>query len=340
MADPLRVILVGAGVMGSYHLRVLQAHPGIALAAVVDANLDQARAATRGMQTPCFPALADALDEVEADAACIATPAHTLAALAHEALAAGLAVLVEKPMATSEADAQALVEDARERGRLLAVGLVERCNPAVVALQAKLADGAAGRVYQVHARRLSPFPARESPTGVALDLATHDLDVVRFLLDSEVVRVYAETAERTPHGAEDLLSASLRLESGVTGVLEVNWLTPTKVRELSVTTEAGLFVVNYITQDLAYYQHPVADNEWDPLRTLRGPGEGDMIRYGIARREPLAVQWDRFAAAVRGEGAPAADGSDGLAALSLARAIQQSGREHRPVVPGYRAVAA
>ena len=333
-----RGIVVGLGVMGGYHLRVLRQHPDAELVALVDPAHERREAASDGSALPTFESLDQALSEVEADFACIAAPARFLPQLALEALRADLAVLVEKPMGVVEEDAARVVTEAAERNLLLAAGLVERCNPAVIALRAKLEAGEGGRIYQVHARRLSPYPGRESPTGVALDLATHDVDVIRFVCDSEVQRVYAETAEREPRGREDLLSASLRLDSGTTGVLEVNWLTPTKVRQLSVTCEAGMFVVDYLTQDLTYFAHPRTDIEWDTLRMMRGTGEGDMVRYGIARREPLVVQWDRFLAALRSEGVPAATGADGLAALSIGRAIQRSGAEHAPVAPSYRQV--
>ncbi len=339
-AGRARGILIGLGTMGSYHLRVLQAHPEAELVALVDPEEERRTAATASSGVPAFASLEDALAATGADFACVATPAGSLAPTAHEALAAGLGVLVEKPMALTVRDARALVEDADARGALLAVGLVERCNPAVLALRQHLDSGEAGRIYQVHARRLSPYPGRQSPTGVALDLATHDVDVIRYLLGSEVERVYAETAERGQGGTEDLLSASLRLDNGATGVLEVNWLTPTKVRQLAVTCEAGMFVVDYLTQDLTFFSHPRQDIEWDTLRTMRGTGEGDMVRYGLVRKEPLRVEWDRFLAALRGEEPAAAAGQDGLAALSIARAIQRSGEEHLPVVPSYREAAA
>jgi UDP-N-acetylglucosamine 3-dehydrogenase len=240
-------------------------------------------------------------------------------------------------MALDEDAAIEFEAEAQRRGQLLAVGLVERCNPAVQALQLLLDEGTAGRIHQVHARRLSPYPGRESPTGVALDLATHDLDVIRFITRSEYARVYAETASYgEDKSREDMVCASLGLDSGAIGMVDVNWMTPTKVRQLSVTCEGGMFVVDYLTQDITFHQHPRSDIEWDVLRMLRGTGEGDMLRYGIARREPLAVQWDLFLAALEGRGEPAATGHDGLAALSTARAIQRSGAEHSTIVPTYR----
>jgi UDP-N-acetylglucosamine 3-dehydrogenase len=270
-----RGILVGLGRMGGYHLRVLSALAGVEVVAVVDPSPERRATVPEGIRA--FGELGEALSAVRADFACVSTPARALAESAQLAIEAGLAVLVEKPMAVDEESATALVAEAHRCGTLLAVGLVERCNPAVEALRALLAQDTAGRIYQMHARRLSPYPARESPVGVALDLATHDLDVIRYVTGSEVDRVYAETAGRAEQSDGDLVSATLRLDSGTTG---------------------------------------------------------------IARREPLVIQWERFLTALRGEGEPAASGADGLAALSIARAVEESGRFHGAVRPGYREILA
>ena len=334
--QPLRGIVVGLGVMGSHHLRVLRSLPGAKVVAVVDPN-DERRSRVRPADGTIaeHESLSDALGAHEADFACLAAPVDRLPELAQEALEAGLAVLVEKPMAPTEAEAEELIRLADERSLLMSVGHVERFNPAVVALKEKLAQKPLGRIYQLHARRLSPYPDRNNLSGVALDLATHDLDVMRHVTGQEVVRVFAETAERGGDGVEDLVCASLRFEDDSTGLLEVNWLTPTKVRELTVTGERGMFVVDYLTQDLRFYEHPRAAIEWEALGVVRGSDEGDMIRYAIARREPLLVQWESFLAAVRTGGPPPVPGREGLAALSIATAIRRSGHEHEPVVPAY-----
>jgi predicted dehydrogenase len=213
---------------------------------------------------------------------------------------------------------------------------VERFNPAVTALKEKLDAGAIGRIHQLHARRLSPHPNRDTRLGVAIDLATHDVDVMRYLTGSEVQRVFAEVAERAQNGVDDLVCGTIRFDDETTGLLEVNWLTPTKVRELSVTGEGGMFVVDYLTQDLRFYEQPRKTIDWDTLGVVRGTDEGDMIRYAIARREPLVLEWDAFLDAVR-TGAPApVAGEDGLAALSISRALRESGRTHTPIRPVYR----
>ncbi len=327
-----RGVVVGLGAMGSVHLRVLSQIDGVEVVAGVDSS-EERRAA---LSVPGFETLTEALAETRPDFVCLATPAAALPVLATEAIEAGVAVLVEKPLAAEEADALRVVELAEERGVLLGVGHVERCNPAVIALKEKLDAGAIGAVYQLHARRLSPFPDRDSMLGVSLDLATHDIDVMRYLTGSEVERVYAETAQRLHDTAEDLIAASLRFENGSAGLLEVNWLTPTKVRELTVTGEQGTFVLDYLRQELSHYEHPTRRNEWDALASMRGGGEGDMIRYALKRREPLRVEWEAFLEALDTGGQAMATGWDGYAAMSTARAIQRAGRDHQVGVPGYR----
>ena len=336
--SPLRGVVVGLGVMGALHLRVLRGIPGVQITAVVDpdpARRDRATASEAGARG--YATLPEAVDAQKLDFACVAVPVGLLAPCGHEALAAGLHVLVEKPTAATQEQALELVRDAEARGLLLGVGHVERFNPAVVALRERIQQGLIGRVHLMHSRRLSPFPNRQGSRGVARDLATHDIDVMRYATGEEIDRVYAETASPLGTGCEDLLCATLRFEQGATGLLECNWMTPTKVRQLSVLGEGGMLVVDYLAQTLEFYEHPSRVTEWDALGAVRGGGEGDMTRYALTRREPLRVQWESFLAAVRDGGAAPVDGRDGLAALSTALAILRSGERHEAVVPDYRA---
>lgn len=336
-SHPLRAVVAGLGVMGMHHLRVLSELDGVAPVAVVDPDATRRAAAERRYPSVRgYASIDDALAAGPLDVACCAVPVRHLVPTAQAALAAGLHVLVEKPTAPTEEDARALIADAHRHGRVLGVGHVERFNPAVVALKRKLEEGVIGRVHQMHARRLSPFPNRDSMLGVSLDLATHDIDVMRYISGDEVDRVYAETSQLYHEAAEDLLCATLRFDGGATGLLETNWVTPTKVREITVTGERGMLRVDYLTQDLYLYEYPTRENEWEALAGMRGSGEGNMIRFALERREPLRVEWEAFLAAVRDGTPPPVSGHDGFAALSTARAIQQAGQSHGPVVPSYR----
>jgi predicted dehydrogenase len=324
--------------MGSLHARVLTQIEEVDVVAVVDPSPARREWVSRtypwmGVHATLERALSEHL---AIDLVAVAAPAPALYGIGCEVLAAGLPLLVEKPLAGCEEDGLALVEEAESRELLLGVGHVERCNPAVVALKKRLDAGEIGRIYQIHARRLSPFPERDSMLGVSLDLATHDIDVMRYLIGSEIDRVFAESARRLHDSAEDLIAATLRFADSTTGLLEVNWLTPAKVRELVVTGEGGTFVVDYLTQELRFFRQPIESTTWDTLRTMRGAGEGDMIRYAIERHEPLRMEWESFLRAMEGLESPLASGRDGYAALSTACAIQRSGNSHETVVPGYR----
>jgi predicted dehydrogenase len=232
------------------------------------------------------------------------------------ALESGANVLVEKPIAATRDEAERMMAVAQRAGRLLTVGHIERFNPAIRELRRRVADGELGRVFQVHATRLGPFPARIRDVGVVVDLAPHDLDVMRYLLGSDPVRVYAETEQRIHTEHEDLFVGVLKFENGALGVLDINWLTPTKKRTLSVTGERGMYVADYLSQDLVFYANPVDASV----------AEGQVVAREIERREPLVVELEAFAHAVRDGGPPPVDPHEAMVALLLARAMVDAAR--------------
>jgi predicted dehydrogenase len=209
------------------------------------------------------------------------------------------------------------------------VGHIERFNPAVRELKARLDAGELGRVFQVHARRVGPFPERVRDVGVVLDLAPHDIDVMRYLLGSEITRVHAETEQRINTEHEDMLIGTLRFANGAVGVLDVNWLTPTKIRELSVLGERGMFVVDYLARELTFYENDAAPREqpagW-PARHLKGVSEGAVHALHVEKREPLRVELEAFVGAVREGTPPEVTADDGLAAIAVAEALVRSAR--------------
>jgi predicted dehydrogenase len=211
----------------------------------------------------------------------------------------------------------------------LTVGHIERFNPAVIELKRRLDAGSLGRVFQLHARRVGPFPERVRDVGVVLDLAPHDIDVMRFLLGSEIARVHAETEQRIATEHEDMLIGTLRFADGVVGVLDVNWLTPTKIRELSVLGERGMFVVDYLARELRFYENdaaPAGQGEDWAARHLKGVSEGPVHVLKVEKREPLRVELEAFVACVRDGTAPAVSADDALAAISASEALVRSAR--------------
>jgi len=328
-SESIRVALVGAGQMGRLHARVVSESDDTELVAIVD-PLEAASAVARLRHAPLLASLDELLADGLPDLAVVAVPTVQHAETAARLLEAGVHVLVEKPIASNIEEAEELIGLAARHERVLAVGHVERFNPAVRALHGKLLANELGRVFQVHARRLSPFPVRVGDTGVAFDLATHDLDLMCELA-GRPVRVSAESDRKAHRSHEDILAAVLRFDSGVIGLLEVNWLTPTKVRQLTVTGERGTFVVDYLNQHLTLYENGHERGSWTELDIFDGVIEGNVVRFAIPRVEPLRAQLDAVVAAIRGEDVEYVDGDDGMRALRLALAVIDAGESGRSV---------
>jgi UDP-N-acetylglucosamine 3-dehydrogenase len=323
----IRIGIIGLGVMGRNHARILEDLDEAELVAVCDPS-DEAIGWAKKHHLKGYRTHQELFERERLDAVTVAVPTRFHLEVGLAALECGLHVLMEKPIATDLDEARQLVGASTQHGAVLAVGHVERFNPAVRELKRRLDSGEVGRVFQVHSRRQGPFPSRIRDVGAVIDLATHDLDVMRYLLGVEVVRVYAETERRIHTEHEDMLNALLRFENGTVGVVQVNWLTPTKIRELNVLGERGMLQLNYITQDLVFYENSVAIAE-HPLALLTGVSEGTLVRHTVDRAEPLRVELESFLASVAGGTPPEVGGDDGLRALALALDLVQSGNERR-----------
>lgn len=328
----LKAAVIGVGAMGQHHARVYDHMPATRLVGVADASVEASERVAQLHHTVAYTDYRRLLDQARPQVVTVAVPTEFHHRVVLEALAAGCHVLIEKPIAATEEQAQELIERADLLGRKLMVGHIVRFDPAVRELKERLEAGELGRIFQVRCRRLGPFPARVRDVGVVIDLATHDLDLIRYLTGQEAVRVYAETEQEIHSAYEDLLLGTVRLTDGTIGVLDINWLTPTKIRELTVTGECGMFRVDHLTQDLYFYENAEANSErWSAISLLRGVSEGRMIRYPVPKYEPLKAELEGFVQAVAEDEPVPVDGRDGLMALRLARALVQSGREGRPI---------
>ncbi len=325
---PLRAGVIGLGMMGRNHVRVWdEAVDDVDLVAVADPDSVAVARATAGRRARGFADAERMLAEEELDLVSIVAPTmlHRSATLA--ALRAGAHVLVEKPIAATREEALEMITAAEAAGLILSVGHIERFNPAIRELQRRLAGGELGRIFQVHATRLGPFPARIRDVGVVIDLAPHDLDVMRYLVGSEPIRIYAEAERRIHTEHEDLFVGTIKFANGVVGLLDINWLTPTKRRTLTVTGERGMYVADYIAQDLVFYANPDAPETWinrSAGAPITSVAEGEMVRHAVRRREPLAAELTAFAEAVRSGGPAPVEPRDAMVALLLARKMVES----------------
>lgn len=328
----MKTAVIGVGSMGRNHARVYSELAEAELVAVSDANAKLAESVAEKIGVRAYTDYREMLAKEQPEAVSIAVPTVMHEEVGIVALEAGAHVLMEKPIAATVEEGQRLIEKAKSVGRQLMVGHIVRFNPAIQALKQKLAAGELGRIFQVFCRRAGPFPSRILDVGVVVDLAPHDVDLMRFLTGADPVRVYAETEQRLHTNHEDLLWGVLRFADGITGSLEINWLTPTKVRETLVLGERGMFRVDDLMQDLYFFENAQAkDVQWTTLQTLKGVTEGSMTRFAIPRFEPLKAELQAFLKAIQ-DGTPVpVSGEDGLAALKISLALVESGENHRVI---------
>lgn len=334
----VRIGVIGAGSMGMNHLRVLRDfnEEQIQLVGVAETHELSLKRAMSRFHVEGYLDYRQMVEEAHPDLVAVVVPTYLHYEVASYLLDRGINVLIEKPIASTVEKALALIQLAHIRGAKLAVGHVERFNPAVIEVKRRLVAGELGQVFHLLARRLGPFPPRIRDVGVTLDLATHDIDIMRYLADAEVKRVYAETQRRIHNTYEDLLLGVLRFSNNAIGVLDVNWLTPTKVRELSITGEKGMYLVNYLTQDVYFYENDYTTTTWDALRSLTGVSEGTMTRLKVQKAEPLRLEYENVVAALSQDIAPIVTGEDGVAVLKvvlqLTGATYEEARKQEPEV--------
>jgi UDP-N-acetylglucosamine 3-dehydrogenase len=325
----LRLGLAGLGSMGRNHLRILSSRPGVRLVAVADPVEDVLAAAIAGSPAQGFVDPMAMLSEADLDGVVIAAPTNAHLALALAAIDRGIAVLVEKPLAGTVDEALQIVHAARVRGVPVQVGHVERFNPAVLELGRLLRAGWLSTVYAIVSRRAGPFPARIRDVGVTIDLGTHDVDILSWIAGERPTRVYAELAQRIHADHEDLLFGLLHFPSGATGMLDVNWLTPAKRRQLMVVGEEGMFELDYLTQRLTFTRAdvglPMMIGGYAPTFT------GEVAELPVANAEPLGAEIDAFTAVIRDGGTPVISAVDGAWAVAIASGLLQAGKDGRPV---------
>ncbi len=297
----IRMGSVGLGMMGRHHARLLQQVDGIDYVGSVDPMGDQ-HGVVRGA-----PVL-DSVDELirrGIDAAIVAVPTHFHFETAMQLAGAGVHCLIEKPLAETTSEAEQIRDAFAQRDLIGAVGHVERCNTALLELRRRLREGQLGRIFSIATTRVGPFPSRIQDVGVVKDLATHDIDIVRWLSDSNLTHVAAFTSHRMGRDHEDLLEAIGETANNIAVSIKVNWISPVKERKVVVLGQAGALAADMLTADLTFFANGEVRSDWDAITRLRGVSEGDVTRYAFPKHEPLRTQLESFRDVVAGRTAVA-----------------------------------
>jgi UDP-N-acetylglucosamine 3-dehydrogenase len=319
MAD-LRLGLIGLGMMGRHHARVIREIDGVELVGLADAQGDPHNVSGA---LPLLNSVAELIAQ-GIDAAVVAVPTTFHEAVALELADAGVHALVEKPIASDVESGTRIVEAFEANNLVGAVGHIERFNPALQSLRTRIEEGDLGDVYQIATRRQGPFPSRIADVGVVKDLATHDIDLTSWLARSRFAVVSAHTATRSGRKHEDMVSFTGRLENDVITNHLVNWLSPMKERVTVVTGERGAFVADTLSGDLTFFENGTVQTEWDSVAAFRGVSEGSMVRFAIAKREPLRLEHEAFRDAILGISDNIVTLRDGLETVRVAEAVLRS----------------
>src|SRR6516165_5590786 len=297
----LRVGVIGVGVMGSNHARVLAELPGVKLVGVADPDRKRCDQVARSLGCASF-ADADGLVRRGVDAVTIAAPTHFHREIAIDCATRGIHVLVEKPIASTVEESRSIVAAARRAGVTLMVGHVERFNPAVQSIKRAIRDQ---DILSIAITRVGPFPPCMSNVGVVIDLAVHDIDLIRWFTDSDIVDVQPQLSSAVAE-REDIALLQFRTASGVLAHINTNWLTPFKARNVTVATRG-----KYVTGDLLTRQVTECFG-------FQPDGSYSMRHLSVGHAEPLRSELLAFLRAVRSGAAPAVTGDEGVASLEIA----------------------
>jgi predicted dehydrogenase len=297
----LRAGVIGVGVMGSNHARVLSDMAGVELVAVADPDRKQ-REFVAGTLGCAAVADAEALLQVGIDAAIIAAPTHLHHDIAQRCIDQGVHVLVEKPIASTIEESRAIVAAARRAGVTLMVGHVERFNPAVQSIKRAIKDQ---DILSIAITRVGPFPPRMSSVGVVIDLGVHDIDLIRWFTESEIVEIQPQMSSAVAE-REDIALLQFRTASGVLAHINTNWLTPFKARTIHIATRDKYLIADLLTLQVT------------ECFGFQPDGSYSMRHLSVGYAEPLRSELVAFVDAVRSGERPAVTGEEAVASLEIA----------------------
>lgn len=281
----IRVGVIGIGWMGKNHVRVLSGLRGISLEGVVDISEKNRQWFVHTYNKPAFEDGQTLLKQIDIDAVIVSTPTSLHYSMAKEMLCLGKDVLLEKPISTSSKKGEQLLKLANQEHRVFMIGHVERFNPMVLKIKDLLRQKLLGKILQARVRRLSPYPGRMQDVGVLMDLATHDLDILRFLFDDPVNKIHGIYRRLRSETYEDVAVLILTFQNNIMGTINVSWVTPSKIRDIAIEGTNGMLVGNYLTQELRYFSG------------YRLHQKGRLIKFRI--QEPLKLELQEFFRRVR-----------------------------------------
>jgi UDP-N-acetylglucosamine 3-dehydrogenase len=307
----LRVGVIGTGAMGVNHIRIYHEMEGVELVGISDIDEERVKELSRKYETEPFTDYKRLLGK-DLDAISIVVPTKLHKQVCLDALEAGANVLVEKPIADTPENADIMIQAAKNAGKALMIGHIERFNPAVIKLKEIIDEGLLGKIVSISTRRVGPYNPRIRDVGVILDIGVHDIDIISYLYGLEVNNVHA-IAGADIHPFEDHASIHLRFDHDLTGLVDTNWLTPHKIRNLTAVGIKGVAYLDYINQTLEIH-----DENW--IREAK-----------VDKAEPLRNELEYFIKCVSTGEKIHSNGENGKHALEVCMAAIESYKQEKTI---------
>lgn len=300
----IRVGVIGAGAMGQHHVRIYNEMENVELVGIADVDSKRINKLASIYNTTPYVEYQKLLEQ-DLDAVSVVVPTTLHNTVVMDAINAGCHVLVEKPITDSLENGATMIKAAKDANLKLMVGHIERFNPAVIKLKEIIDSGLLGKIVSISARRVGPYNPRIRDVGIIMDLGVHDVDVISYLYGKPVDKVYT-IAGKDIHTFEDHASIMLRFDNELSGIIETNWLTPHKVRNLTVIGLEGVAYLDYLKQTVELH-----DEGW--IRTAK-----------VQEDEPLKIELRHFIDSIKENKTHISSGEDGLHALGVAMAAIES----------------
>jgi len=311
----IRVGVIGTGAMGQHHVRIYSEMIDVELVGISDVNEKQVTKLAKYYNTTAHTNYNDLLLE-GLDAVNIVVPTIHHKNVVLDAINSKTNVLVEKPMADTTHNAKLILEAANKSNVTLMVGHIERFNPVIQMAKKLINEGYIGEILSIHATRIGPNPHRISDVGVILDLGIHDVDLIRYLTDQEIVKINCEK-HLMKNGLDDD-AIILIWAGGILSSVNVSWRSAKKIRKMRINGENGVITLDYINQDLELFKETTTHaNVSSFANLLLDYSTGTIEKPIINKREPLKEELAHFIKCIKNGTEPLVTGYDALKTLNV-----------------------